>query len=54
MKDTEQQAEYIKKLVSINKLIHEDISSNDSFGLEDLEKIDERMSLLMSQLNLLD
>ena len=41
---------YIKNLVEVNKLIAEDILSNPSFNVEELEEIRDKMSSLIEQL----
>jgi hypothetical protein len=41
---------YIAKLVHVNKLINEDILSNPSFEIEDLELVQEKMTELIDQL----
>tara|TARA_A100001011_G_scaffold399385_1_gene507751 strand:- start:586 stop:810 length:225 start_codon:yes stop_codon:yes gene_type:complete len=41
---------YIQKLINVNKLINEDILSNPSFGIEDLELVQEKMAELIDQL----
>lgn len=41
---------YIQKLINVNKLINEDILSNPSFGIEDLELVQEKMAELINQL----
>jgi|AOAMet_66_BLW_10_1038536.scaffolds.fasta_scaffold48342_2 hypothetical protein len=45
------QEEYIKNLMSVNNLLHEDILNNDSFSEEELVSISERMKTLIDQLN---
>lgn len=42
--------DYIKNLVEANKLIAEDILSNPSFSVEELEEIRDKMSSLIEQL----
>lgn len=42
--------EYIKNLVNASKLMHEDIMSNDSFSVEELEVIQDRMTELHENL----
>lgn len=42
--------EYIKNLVNANKLIHEDILNNDSFSVDELEKIQNKMGELSENL----
>lgn len=42
--------DYIQKLVNVNKLINEDIISNPSFSVEDLELVQEKMTDLINQL----
>jgi hypothetical protein len=44
------QEEYLKKLVSVNKLIAEDLIKNPSFKIEDLERVKARMDTLIPQL----
>lgn len=44
------QEEYIKSLLSVNKLIGEDILNNDSFTEEDLTEVRDRISVLINQL----
>ena len=44
------QEEYLKNLVSANKLIMGDLMKNPSFDVEDLERVQARMSDLISQL----
>lgn len=44
------QEEYLKNLVSVNKLIAEDLIKNPSFKIEDLERVQARMDTLISQL----
>ncbi len=46
----EAQQEYLKKLVSVNKLIAEDMLKNPAFQVEDLEEVQARMDDLISQL----
>lgn len=41
---------YIAKLVNVSKLINEDILSNSSFEIEDLELVQEKMTELINQL----
>lgn len=42
--------EYIKNLINANKLIHEDILNNDSFAVEELEEIQNKMGELSENL----
>ena len=42
--------EYIKSLLSVNKLIGEDILNNDNFTEEDLTEVRDRISVLIKQL----
>lgn len=44
------QEEYLKNLVSANKLIIGDLMKNPSFEIEDLERVQARMDTLISQL----
>ena len=52
MKWNKQKAQeaYLKKLVSANKLIAEDMLKNPAFEVEDLEEVQARMDDLISQL----
>lgn len=45
-----EQEEYIKNLVNANHLLHEDILNNDSFSVEELTLVSERMEILINQL----
>lgn len=42
--------EYIKNLLNANNLISEDILNNDTFDVEDLELVRDRIDSLMEQL----
>jgi hypothetical protein len=44
------QAEYIKKLVAVNRVIAKDILENPLFEVEDLERVQARMDDLIDQL----
>lgn len=44
------QEEYIKNLLSVGKMINEDILNNDSFTEEDLMQVRDRVSNLIEQL----
>ena len=44
------QEEYIKNLLSVNKIINEDILINDSFTEQDLIEVCDRISTLIEQL----
>ena len=46
----DQTNEYIKNLINANNLISEDILNNDTFDVEDLELVRDRMDSLMDQL----
>lgn len=41
---------YVKKLSELSKLVGEDIVDNESFSIEDLEDIRDRMGSLIAQL----
>ena len=43
-------AEYIENLISVNKMIAEDFLKNPSFGIEDLERVQSKMTDLINQL----
>lgn len=45
-----EQEEHIKNLVNANHLLHEDILNNDSFSVEELTLVSERMEILINQL----
>jgi len=44
------QEEYIKNLLSVNKIINEDILINDNFTEQDLIEVRDRISTLIEQL----
>ena len=44
------QEEYIKALLSANKMIGEDILTNDSFTEQDLTEVRDRVAILIEQL----
>ena len=46
----DQTDEYIKNLINANNLISEDILNNDTFDVEDLELVRDRIDSLMEQL----
>jgi len=46
----DQTNEYIKNLINANNLISEDILNNDSFDVEELELVRDRVDSLMHQL----
>ena len=41
---------YVKRLAELSKLVGDDIVDNDTFSVEDLEAIRDRMGSLISQL----
>lgn len=42
--------QHIKNLISANKVLVEDVLSNDSFSIEEKEKIKDRLEILTEQL----
>lgn len=44
------QEEYIKNLLSVNKIINEDVLNNDNFTEQDLTEVRDRVGILIEQL----